>query len=327
LWALKHGGLDMPGLAELSHLAASGRTSVALDPAIERSLYRVIGYRIAGNRAVRIDILERLADLIRPLIAWRPTADAATPPPGAAAGNGFSVTVAMTSLLGCSGDDFASVLRSLGYRVERVPAPPPAEDTPPAPEPASAALAAGAEPVPNTAGVADAPLPFPSNDNVPPADSTATPGFAEVEPQAAAEPAAETPPTPAEPAEPAFLEIWRPGRPNRHERPHHEGRERRHARRPAKTTPPADTVTTAETAAETKADRPKRDRPPRRHQRHQRDGQNHERPRPERRREPGDKPPVEARRPPERREKPVDPDSPFAALAALKAQLEAKERG
>jgi ATP-dependent RNA helicase SUPV3L1/SUV3 len=29
----------------------------------------------------------------------------------------------------------------------------------------------------------------------------------------------------------------------------------------------------------------------------------------------------------DKRNKPADPDSPFAALAALKAELEAKERG
>ena len=73
---------------------------------------------------MRIDILERLADLIRPLIAWRPTPEQPTPPDGAIDGYGFTVTVAMTSLLGCSGEDFASVLAALGYRVDRRPAPP-----------------------------------------------------------------------------------------------------------------------------------------------------------------------------------------------------------
>ena len=34
LWALKNGGLDRPGLAELTQLAASGRTSVPVDPEI-----------------------------------------------------------------------------------------------------------------------------------------------------------------------------------------------------------------------------------------------------------------------------------------------------
>ena len=142
-WALKNGGLDTPGLTDLQRLAASGRTSVPLDPAFPIALYRVVGYRPAGARAVRIDILERLADLIRPLIAWRPTPESPVPPDGAIDGYGFTVTVAMTSLLGCSGEDFASVLTALGYRMERRPAPPPRA----APEaPAEAATPEGEAP-------------------------------------------------------------------------------------------------------------------------------------------------------------------------------------
>ena len=34
-------------------------------------LYRTAGYRVCGERAVRVDILERLADIIRPALAWR----------------------------------------------------------------------------------------------------------------------------------------------------------------------------------------------------------------------------------------------------------------
>jgi len=33
---------------------------------LDRDAYRVLGYRQCGERAVRVDILERLADLIRP---------------------------------------------------------------------------------------------------------------------------------------------------------------------------------------------------------------------------------------------------------------------
>ena len=86
-------------------------------------LYRTAGYRVCGERAVRVDILERLADLIRPALAWREGASGPKPP-GAFAGGGFTIVNGMTSLIGASGEDFASILRSLGYRMERRPKPP-----------------------------------------------------------------------------------------------------------------------------------------------------------------------------------------------------------
>ena len=76
LWALKHGGLDnVKGLDEVPHLAASGRTSFAADQSIPKGFYRAAGFRVCGERVVRVDILERLADLIRPAIAYRPGRD------------------------------------------------------------------------------------------------------------------------------------------------------------------------------------------------------------------------------------------------------------
>ena len=54
-----------------SNSPSSGRTSIAADKEIDRSLYRIAGYRVCGERAVRVDILERLADIIRPALAWR----------------------------------------------------------------------------------------------------------------------------------------------------------------------------------------------------------------------------------------------------------------
>jgi len=119
LWALKHGGAETKGLDELPHLAASGRTSIVLDPEIGRDLYRAAGFRVCGARAVRVDILERLADLIRPAVTYRPGVTPGEPPAGAADGDGFVVTVAMTSLVGCAGEDFASILRSLNYAPEQ----------------------------------------------------------------------------------------------------------------------------------------------------------------------------------------------------------------
>ncbi len=71
LWALKEATPDTKGLDEVPHLASSGRTSFPADKDVPKALYRVVGYRVCGERAVRVDILERLADLIRPALAWR----------------------------------------------------------------------------------------------------------------------------------------------------------------------------------------------------------------------------------------------------------------
>jgi ATP-dependent RNA helicase SUPV3L1/SUV3 len=122
LWAFKHGGIERNQLEAIEQLAASGRTSIAADQEIPKAFYRIAGYRVCGARAVRVDILERLADLIRPALAWR-SGGTSVKPPGATEGFGFTVTGGMTSLTGCSGENFASVLRSLGYRMEKRPKP------------------------------------------------------------------------------------------------------------------------------------------------------------------------------------------------------------
>ncbi|TIW77453.1 MAG: helicase, partial [Mesorhizobium sp.] len=72
LWALKNDGKDKPGFGDVVHALASGRTSVVIDPAFDKAFYKLAGYRNLGRRAVRIDILERLADLIRPATNWKP---------------------------------------------------------------------------------------------------------------------------------------------------------------------------------------------------------------------------------------------------------------
>ena len=111
-------------LSGAQHLASSGRTSFPVDKTLPRDAYRVLGYRQCGERAVRVDILERLADLIRPALAWRETSPGEKPA-GAFDGRGFVVTQAMTSLTGSAGEDFASILRALGYRMEKRPPLPP----------------------------------------------------------------------------------------------------------------------------------------------------------------------------------------------------------
>ncbi|PNG27469.1 helicase-related protein [Methylocella silvestris] len=153
LWALTNGGVEeIKGIDDVPHLAASGRTSFVADKDVPKGFYRAAGFRVCGERAVRVDILERLADLIRPAIAYRPGATAGDPPAGAADGDSFIVTVGMTSLAGCSGESFASILRSLGYVVERragpaitVPLVPKAATEPLAPPPAEAAPSAEME--------------------------------------------------------------------------------------------------------------------------------------------------------------------------------------
>jgi ATP-dependent RNA helicase SUPV3L1/SUV3 len=147
LWALAHDGPQTKGLDDLLHLAAGGRTSFPVNRDIEPVLYRTAGYRVCGERAVRVDILERLADLIRPALAWR-EGSTLPKPPGAFPGGGFTVVNSMTSLTGAAGEDFASILRSLGYRMERRPQPAePAPAAVPQPETAAAGETALAEAV------------------------------------------------------------------------------------------------------------------------------------------------------------------------------------
>ncbi|MBL8595949.1 MAG: helicase [Devosia sp.] len=241
LYALKHGGVRQPGVAELPQIVLSGRTSFLIDPEVNVKLYELAGFKVAGRRAVRVDILERLADIIRPLIALNPVTHQGELPPGAAEGNGFRVTVEMTSLLGTAGEDFASILNSLGYRVRRTPkvAAPAAETTtttetvattettattttvePPAADAAAAdAVAADVADAEVNAAAADA------VEGVAPAVEVVAATEAVTVEVATADLGAAAPAEDAKPAEPEFDEIWFPaGR--RPDNPRHGGRNR-----------------------------------------------------------------------------------------------------
>ena len=113
LWGLRRGEV---GAERLLTFAAAGRTSFAAEAPLAADTYRVAGFRLCGDRVVRIDIVERLNDLIRAAIPdhLRP---GGLPPSEA---SGFVVSPQMTSLTGCSGESFASILRSLGYESHRV---------------------------------------------------------------------------------------------------------------------------------------------------------------------------------------------------------------
>ena len=211
LWALKQDNLDPAVLSGAQHLASSGRTSFPVDKAVPRDAYRMLGYRQCGERAVRVDILERLADLIRPALAWRENASGEKPA-GAFDGRGFVVTQAMTSLTGSAGEDFASVLRALGYRMDRRPPLPPkpvvvetpAAEAAPAEAAEAPAEAAAEAPAEVSAEIVDQAVsgdPAPSAallpEVTPLAASEETPVVIEAQPEpaAVAEPVAEAAPT------------------------------------------------------------------------------------------------------------------------------------
>jgi ATP-dependent RNA helicase SUPV3L1/SUV3 len=120
LWSLRNDGFDKPGYGEITAALAAGRTSIVTDPSYQRDFYRLGGFRYLGKRAVRIDILERLADLIRPLLQWKP--GVGVPPEGVYDGRRFTTTPAMLSILGATPDDMEEILRGLGYRADQVSA-------------------------------------------------------------------------------------------------------------------------------------------------------------------------------------------------------------
>jgi ATP-dependent RNA helicase SUPV3L1/SUV3 len=279
LWALKHGGSEVKGLDDLAHLAASGRTSIPVDETIQKALYRAAGFRVCGPRAIRVDILERLADLIRPAIAFRPGQTPGDAPAGAFLGDGFTVTGAMTSLAGCAGEDFAAVLKGLGYRMEKRP---PMKDVPVIPLVVSAAEPLVAAAADMTA--AAEPAVEPPVDNAPPPAAEVPDADAAVFTETtviaaeAAEVTAEAAPTPilavpavddapqaepgpegvsaSAPVEPELVEVWRPARFDRDQR-HGKDRNRGRARSDGKK-PEGQAAATSDPA--TPASEPRRDR-------------------------------------------------------------------
>jgi ATP-dependent RNA helicase SUPV3L1/SUV3 len=386
LWVLKHGGMETRGLDDIVHLSASGRTSIPVDGEIPVALYRAAGFRVCGPRAIRVDILERLADLIRPAVAFRPGTTPGEIPAGAYFGDGFNITGPMTSLVGCAGDDFAAVLKSLGYRSEKKAA---LKDVPVIPLAIAAVVPAAAVVAQDGGGAAtpEAGSGTTSETAAIPADAPAevaaapeATAFVEAATQAPAAQETSEPPTaaleetvPAEesaavvaaPAEPELVDVWRPARferdnaPRRHHgRPQQGGRPQRSA-----TSGAAETAAPSEGATEPRPQRrggrkpwqnqpagaegaprvggqPQGERPPRNNA----PGEQQGRPRRDRPAfgdKPGfdkprfDKPRFDPRsngqdsrgQDNRQREKQPDPDSPFAQLAVLKAQLEAKKDG
>jgi ATP-dependent RNA helicase SUPV3L1/SUV3 len=228
---------------------------------------------------------------------------------GAAEANGFRVTVEMTSLLGCAGEDFASILTSLGYRVRRTPKP--VEVTIAAVEGAEAqaieaALAAPDETAEREVPVEETPLTGegePVAETAAPTEEATATDAVPTEAAATETVAAEAAPEEeATPAEPQFDEVWFPAgrRPDnrRHHRQHRAGEQGQERQGNGQ---PRPRVERQEAGGEGRqGSRPNGKGKPRRFDNDGGKGKSLERP---------------AR---ERRQPAFDPDSPFAALAALR---------
>jgi ATP-dependent RNA helicase SUPV3L1/SUV3 len=291
LWALRQGGIDeIKGLDEVPHLASSGRTSFVADKDVPKGLYRAAGFRVCGDRAVRVDILERLADLIRPAVSYRPGLTAGDPPAGAADGDGFIVTVNMTSLAGCSGESFASILRSLGYQSEQrkgpaitVPLVAKASTEPLRPS-ESVASEETAEPTEATA--AEDAKPEASAEALIPLETLAAPEAAtetvtEAEPAALEETAPIAEADSAEPMEaagtseateapePQLIEVWRPHR--QHHQKHAGPRNQHQRNRPQHAQAKGDAGTPAQTPDMAEADATAAEPKPAGQEHHQKD--------------------------------------------------------
>lgn len=321
LWALKNDGLDKPGYGDLIPVLAAGRTSVVTDPSFERMFYKLAGFRFLGKRAVRIDILERLADLIRPLLQWKPGSPAR--PDGAYDGRRFTTTTAMLSILGATPDDMEEILKGLGYRADSVSA-----------EEAAAFLAAQTGSV-----AAEAPAAADkSDDAVDDADQSAE-ASAEGEASAAVteEPAAAVAAEAVEPAaaeepsaEPKPVLLWRPGGRNDNQRGTGRPAGDRRPQGQRNPAPREGGEGGSEKRGEGRRDDRRSDNRGERRDdnrgkfagkgdRQDRGDRKDRGPRPERDNNKSQPARFEAK--PPRKEKPIDPDSPFAKLAALKEQL------
>jgi ATP-dependent RNA helicase SUPV3L1/SUV3 len=343
LWALKNDGLDKPGYGDLIPVLAAGRTSVVTDPGYERTFYKLAGFRFLGKRAVRIDILERLADLIRPLLQWKP--GQASRPEGAYDGRRFTTTTAMLSILGATLEDMEEILKGLGYRADSVKA-----------EEATAflaqqdAAAVAATPVADAAAEktdhddADAATEEPTKEAE--AASQEAPVAADAAVVAVVAEAGATAEAAAEPAEPKPVLLWRLGGRNDHQqrqggRGHGdrrgqqgEGRGQHGNRRGGGEQQAAgegnreggrdrrDGRDNREARGGDKGPRGNREggRPQHQGNRGER-GDRQDRGDRNDRNNRGASQPLRFEAKPPRKEKPIDPDSPFAKLAALKEQM------
>ena len=101
-------------LQEFPEAPPPGLVTVPEVKGAPQGYYAMAGYRLAGERAIRIDMLERLADMIRQQDTR----------------GGFEASQDMLSITGLSLDGFATLLQGLGYKAEKGERPKPVRAAP-----------------------------------------------------------------------------------------------------------------------------------------------------------------------------------------------------
>ncbi|MCB6178727.1 helicase [Rhodobacter sp. Har01] len=300
LWSLWN------GLSEFPESPPPGLVTIPNIAEVPKQHYTLSGYHPAGTRAIRIDMLERLADILR-------TRDSKA---------GFEATPDMLSITGMTLDQFADLMTGLGYKAdkaERPKAKPAVSVEAPAPdvEAAIEAAAAAGQPIPEEVSLL-APVPEAAPEEPAPA------ALAEGEAAETAAPEMEAYYTFAWAPKPRFQRPERAPRPEgapRRDRPQGERRDRPQGDKPQGDKPQGDRPQ----GERPQGERPQGERP----QGEKRDRKEyHGKPKGKRddRRdaEKGDRGDRGAKsfeaRPP-RKERPIDPDNPFAALLALKGKV------
>ncbi len=97
LWSLKQ------GLDEFPEAPPAGLVTVPNITEIPAEHYTIAGYRKSGQRAIRIDMLERLADLLR----------------AEDSRSGFEAKADMLSITGMTLEQFADLMGGMGYKAEK----------------------------------------------------------------------------------------------------------------------------------------------------------------------------------------------------------------
>ncbi|MCM2561391.1 disulfide oxidoreductase [Lutimaribacter sp. EGI FJ00015] len=97
LWGLAQ------GLDTFPEAPPPGLVTVPADNGAPQGYHAMAGYRAAGERAIRIDMLERLADMLR----------------GQDSRAGFEATADMLSITGMTLEQFADLMQGLGYKAEK----------------------------------------------------------------------------------------------------------------------------------------------------------------------------------------------------------------